>query len=147
MRLRGRRQRHLHDGLRRRVDTHNHRLAHLGGKLVADGPDRVSDLVSRLGQVLLEIKNELEVGIAFIGRGAHLLDTRDSQQGFFDPIQHFALDRLGRRTRKRNIDHEHGQIDVRVLIDLEFLERHQTRRHQGNQDDDRRNRAPDTELG
>ncbi len=90
--LRG--QRDLHDGLRRRIDVEQNRLAHLHGQLVAHRSDGVADFIRGLRHVLLEVEDDDDPRLALRGGRAELVDLRNALQGLLDPIDDFALDGL-----------------------------------------------------
>ena len=145
--LRGRRQRQLHDRLRRRIEPREHRLAHLGGQLVAHRGDGVAHLVARLDQVLAEVEDQHDLRVALAGGGAHLVDAGDALQRLLDAVDELALDGVGRRAGVVDADHQHRLLDIGDLVDAQLVQREQPERHQRDDDDDRGDRPLDAEVG
>ena len=142
-----RRQRQLHDGLRGGVDAQNDRLADFGGQLVAHRADGVAHLVGGFDQVFLEFKKHQKIGIAFVGRGFEFLDAADRLQGLFNPVEHLALDRVGRGAGVVDVHHQERQGHVGDLVDLEFFDGQDAQSHEHDDDDHRHHRAADAEIG
>jgi hypothetical protein len=95
VRLRGRRQREVHDRLRAGVAPRQNRLAHLQRQLVPHRADRVAHLVGGLDHVLVEVEDQHRLGAAFLGNGVEVIDACDRLHRLLDPVDQLALDRLG----------------------------------------------------
>ena len=147
MALRVGRQCHVHDGLRRRVETAQDGLAHFGWQLVAQRRDHAADFVAGLDHVLGERELDPERGIALVGAGIHVHCAGHGLQSLFQPVDDFALDRVGRGAGVEHVDLHARHFDVRVLVDAQLGQGQQAQRHHGDDQHDRGDRLLDTEVG
>ena len=136
----------MHDGLRAGVNPKNDRLANFGGQLVANLANGVADFIGGFHHVLLEFKEHLDVGVAFVGCSAQIFDAIDRLHGLFNTVEHFTFNRVRRCARVIDIDHQQWQIDIWNLIDFEFLQCQQPHGHEHDQNDDGDNRFLNAEI-
>ena len=62
-------------------------------------------------------------------------------------VDDLALDRLGRGARIGDRHHHHRLLDVGDLVHAQLVQREQPQAHQRDDDDDRRDRPLDAEVG
>ena len=145
--LQARRQRHIHDGLRRRVEMPNDGLTHLSREFVARTGDNGADIIRCFNHVLLERKLDPEAGVAFATGRVDLGRTWHALQRLFQSIDDLALHRVWRGARVGNKDLNPRNFNVRVLIDAQFTHGQQAHGHERDDQYDGRRGALDTEVG
>ena len=147
MALAGGRQCQLHNRLRSRVNAQDDRFTYFSWQLVAHFANGIAHFVCGLNHVLFKFKEHQNIGIAFIGGAAHVLNAIDRLQGFLNAVQDLSLNGIGRCAGIADVDHQQGHVHIRNLVDFEFLQCHEPYGHEHEQNDDRDDRLLNAEVG
>ena len=119
------------------------RVAHIRGQIRTDTGHGVADVIDRLGRPFFQAEFGHDAGVAILYLGVDMFDTLERRYRVFNFPCDFHLHLRGRGAGQLGHDRDHGEIDIRIVLNLHGPEARQT--HQGQEDEqqDGRNRILD----
>ena len=85
--------------------------------------------------------------LALVAARGQRIDAGNGVDRFFDLLGHLGLDNFRRGSGVLGRDHDHREVDVGELIDLQPLDREQPHHHEGQHDHRGKDRIAKRDLG
>ena len=114
-----------------RVKANDTRLLDLVTQSGAHGRDFLAHVIGCPPTVDVQLKLDDDDTRAFVAARGQGVDTRHRVDGLFNLLGDFALHDLWGGTGVLHAHHDHGEFDIRELIDLESLVRKHPQHHKG----------------
>ena len=123
-----------HDGEDRRrvgIELDDHRILGVERQFGAHGSDLLAHLLRLDVHVVARLELDEDLGDPLRGDGAQFADALDRVDLLFEDVRDLGFDRLRGGSLEDRGDGDEGNLDVRVQVDVEPVQRHQAQDDQG----------------